>query len=357
MRQTTGNVNQTFASGQSNAVNVNGNINYSVLMGFENARLGALTVRTCNQAIIIGPYRALYNSTGTLNLAIALGDQAGINTTYNTPALFGKDAQPGANLQVVLGSSYYTGGVVVDGKNFGINYKSTFNAAGDKVMVHAEGTAPDDNIADAFQVWVADRGGTGGKAGWHWRAEDGTLFCWSDYSGIGTQTPTFTKAGGAWSSRLMVEGATDSASHEDITMRRQHDTYFPRSSYLRARAGGTAVADDDYLGICLFRGHDGTDFNDAAGFAARIDGAVAANTVPTELIFYTTETNAATERMKIAPDGTVILINSIEVGAAQAYYLGDKATNGSWRIIRDGDDLSFERREAGAWVSKGVMSA
>ena len=55
--------------------------------------------------------------------------------------------------------------------------------------------------------------------------------------------------------------------------------------------------------------------------------------------------------------GQDVEFNSVEVDAAEAYYLGDKATNTSWRIIRDGDDLSFERREAGAWVSKGVISA
>jgi len=34
-------------------------------------------------------------------------------------------------------------------------------------------------------------------------------------------------------------------------------------------------------------------------------------------------------------------------------YFGDSVTNGSWRIVRSGDDFDFQRREAGVWVSKG----
>lgn len=35
-----------------------------------------------------------------------------------------------------------------------------------------------------------------------------------------------------------------------------------------------------------------------------------------------------------------------------AFYFGDPSTDGTWRIKRDGSDLSFERRESGAWVFK-----
>lgn len=35
-----------------------------------------------------------------------------------------------------------------------------------------------------------------------------------------------------------------------------------------------------------------------------------------------------------------------------AFYFGDPTTDGSWRIVRDGNDLSFERRETGTWVFK-----
>src|SRR3990167_963664 len=67
-------------------------------------------------------------------------------------------------------------------------------------------------------------------------------------------------------------------------------------------------------------------------------------------------------------DGTDLIINPKEVGSgnvnikgdleldsANAVYLGDSATDGSWRMIRSGTDLSFERRESGSWVNKGYF--
>jgi hypothetical protein len=49
--------------------------------------------------------------------------------------------------------------------------------------------------------------------------------------------------------------------------------------------------------------------------------------------------------------------SSVEVDADEAYYFGPVATNGSWRIIRSGNDLVIERREAGAYVTKSTISA
>ena len=43
------------------------------------------------------------------------------------------------------------------------------------------------------------------------------------------------------------------------------------------------------------------------------------------------------------------------LGAADFAYFGDPATNGTWRIGRSGNNLNFERREAGLWVRKGAM--
>jgi hypothetical protein len=43
-----------------------------------------------------------------------------------------------------------------------------------------------------------------------------------------------------------------------------------------------------------------------------------------------------------------------EFGASDAVYLGDPLTNGTWRIVRDGNDLSYQRLEASVWVEKGA---
>ena len=56
-------------------------------------------------------------------------------------------------------------------------------------------------------------------------------------------------------------------------------------------------------------------------------------------------------------DGSVASTGPVEIPSDEAFYLGDKTTEGSWRIIRDGDNLLFQRYESSVWTSKGGMSA
>lgn len=49
------------------------------------------------------------------------------------------------------------------------------------------------------------------------------------------------------------------------------------------------------------------------------------------------------------------LVTAGSLGATGFLYFGDSATNGTWRIGRSGNNLNFERREAGVWVEKGAM--
>ena len=58
-----------------------------------------------------------------------------------------------------------------------------------------------------------------------------------------------------------------------------------------------------------------------------------------------------TERLRITGAGEVTL------PAANGFYFGDASTNGSWRIIRDGNNIKFQRRESGSWVDKSTISA
>lgn len=53
-----------------------------------------------------------------------------------------------------------------------------------------------------------------------------------------------------------------------------------------------------------------------------------------------------------SPSSALDVTGDIETGSANAFYFGDPTTDGSWRIVRDGNDLSFERRETGTWVFK-----
>jgi hypothetical protein len=46
----------------------------------------------------------------------------------------------------------------------------------------------------------------------------------------------------------------------------------------------------------------------------------------------------------------------VKVGMADAFYMGDPTTDGSWRIVRSANDLVFERLEVGVWVTKWTMT-
>jgi hypothetical protein len=60
----------------------------------------------------------------------------------------------------------------------------------------------------------------------------------------------------------------------------------------------------------------------------------------------TLQYNATTRQWELVDKGAF--------GATDAVYLGDASTDGTWRIVRDGNNLSFQRREAGVWVEKGA---
>lgn len=47
----------------------------------------------------------------------------------------------------------------------------------------------------------------------------------------------------------------------------------------------------------------------------------------------------------------------LEITSTSSLYLGDSATDGSWRIVRSGNDLVIQRRESGTWTTKSTISA
>jgi len=56
-------------------------------------------------------------------------------------------------------------------------------------------------------------------------------------------------------------------------------------------------------------------------------------------------------------DDEMTLINTdAVVDSDKAFYLGDSSTNGSWRVIRSGNNLLMERRESAAWVTKQTIT-
>lgn len=50
---------------------------------------------------------------------------------------------------------------------------------------------------------------------------------------------------------------------------------------------------------------------------------------------------------------SITTTGDINSGSTSAFYFGSSTTDGTWRIVRDGNNLSFQRRESGAYVEKG----
>lgn len=78
-----------------------------------------------------------------------------------------------------------------------------------------------------------------------------------------------------------------------------------------------------------------------------------------------TPLQAASDVVKDTPSNNDILVyntttlrwelqNKGVFASTDAVYLGDPLVDGTWRIVRDGNNLSYQRREASSWVEKGA---
>jgi hypothetical protein len=59
----------------------------------------------------------------------------------------------------------------------------------------------------------------------------------------------------------------------------------------------------------------------------------------------------------ISSAGGVTLAGDIIASDTSNIYLGPSGTDGSWRMVRSGNNLVFQRRESGSWVTKSTISA
>ena len=143
----TGNVLNNGMFGYQNAYSATGNILNSLLIGDRNAD----SATTVTNTIAVGG-QVFKNSKIDLTNAIGLGYQAGINTTYTGAAIFGTQGQPTANNQVVIGSEFYTGGILLDTNT---NVSGTFNLNLTQAVDTIETTLTDSdtNIPTSGAVW------------------------------------------------------------------------------------------------------------------------------------------------------------------------------------------------------------
>ncbi len=74
---------------------------------------------------------------------------------------------------------------------------------------------------------------------------------------------------------------------------------------------------------------------------------------------YTSFTTNSGGDLTITPSGGNLTIATADVDLAsdKAYYLGAPGTDGTWRIVRSGNHLLMQRREAGSYVTKTTITA
>jgi hypothetical protein len=114
----------------------------------------------------------------------------------------------------------------------------------------------------------------------------------------------------------------------------------------------TAVASGDTLGYLLFRGSDGTSFQDSSYITGQVDGTVSGGTVPGRLGFIT----SGTERMRITSGGYLKASDTgsyLSSGGAYSEVNNSNASNPGFGIgvsnasyVSDGIFMSFSQRSS-----------
>jgi hypothetical protein len=139
-------------------------------------------------------------------------------------------------------------------------------------------------------------------------------------------------------------------------------TIAPTDCYFIATYGGIKHLTDDASGFTI----DSYIGSGCVGPAViALNGYLASGTGSTSVASTQTLLNISnytTPTTRVLGDGTTNVYGDLYVhgyasgSADKAIYLGPLA-DGNWRIVVDGNDLSFQRRESGAWVEKGAFTA
>jgi len=90
---------------------------------------------------------------------------------------------------------------------------------------------------------------------------------------------------------------------------------------------------------------------DSAGVAqltVNTDGVI---TLGTDTNLYRSAANV------LKTDDNFQAVGNVETASDKAFLLGADATNGSWRFVRDGNNLLVQRYDTSAWVTKQTISA
>ena len=124
----------------------------------------------------------------------------------------------------------------------------------------------------------------------------------------------------------------------------------------RRIAGTGAVQSGDKLGRVVFKGRDSEE-DDYSG--AYIETTAEENATDTDrgtkLEVYTTDIGEDIPSLKLKIDSEEIQTPK-PIVTDDAYYIGDRNTDGSWRFIVDSGALNIEVRVAGVWVVKDTVN-
>jgi len=164
---------------------------------------------------------------------------------------------------------------------------------------------------------------------------------------------TITTGAGA-SSNVIIKSAHESSL--DVYSDSADPGEFDIAFY-KTRSGGV-ITTGDRLGRIVAYGHDGTTNRQAGRMDIISEGTISTGIVPGKWQWYTTNSaGTQTLGMSLNSAQNLTIAGHVEIPSTDAFYLGDTTTDGSWRIIRSGNDLQFERRESSSWVSKGSFTA
>lgn len=225
----------------------------------------------------------------------------------------------GSNSTIVnLGSGATYGSLVTisgvgSGARFGafLDLSAPSGAADSTVGVHQRMNVDGSGNAYGTYVDYSQATGTGTHYGYYTEGEDRNYF--SGKVGIGTSNPAY---------KLSVETATNNYGIQHT------DGSISLVSYIDGTAAwfGTVTAHPLY-----FYTDDGN-----SEMAIDVSGNVSIGNAHT----------TATSKLDVAGD----------IETSGEFYFGDPTTDGSWRIIQDGNNLVFQRRELGVWTDKTAIT-
>lgn len=130
------------------------------------------------------------------------------------------------------------------------------------------------------------------------------------------------------------------------------DTTTARRHLRRSRctlSSPCAIVSGDRIGTEVSWGYSGgfQVGNRVTHYADTVSGV----SLTTSYLIGTTNAGSTADRVRVDQNGLGL------EESTTAFYLGPSGTDGSWRIIRSGNNLIFQRREAGSWVTKSTIPA